>query len=184
MLEPEDGRDIDVADYISQVEDAVRRSALSRWSVDPDRIVLGFFSFNKLLMYLDLERSSAADNEIITSLFGDDGFSDARSNVGDGESLDDRLSPSDVFHVLDADSSQALAIHDAAQGLNMVIQGPPGTGKSQTIANIIAEAVAQGKRTLFVSEKMAALEVVKRRLDSIGLGNACLELHSHKTNKR
>ena len=89
-----------------------------------------------------------------------------------------------MFHVLDADSSQALAIHDAARGRNMVIQGPPGTGKSQTIANIIAEAIAQDKRTLFVSEKMAALEVVKRRLDSIGLGAACLELHSHKTNKR
>ena len=184
VLEPEDGQDIDVADYISQVEDAVRRSALSRWTVDPDRIVLGFFSFNKLLMYMDLGRSSVVNNETVTTLFGDDGFSDARSNVGDGESLDDRLSPSDVFHVLDADSSQALAIHDATQGRNMVIQGPPGTGKSQTITNIIAEAVAQGKRTLFVSEKMAALEVVKRRLDSIGLGNACLELHSHKTNKR
>ena len=184
VLEPEDGQDIDVADYISQVEDVVHRSALSRWNVEPDRIVLGFFSFNKLLMYLDLGRSSVADNETIISSFGDDGFSEPRSDIGDHESLDNRLSPSDVFHVLDADSSQALAIHDAARGRNMVIQGPPGTGKSQTIANIIAEAIAQDKRTLFVSEKMAALEVVKRRLDSIGLGAACLELHSHKTNKR
>ena len=66
----------------------------------------------------------------------------------------------------------------------MVIQGPPGTGKSQTIANVIADAVARGKRVLFVSEKMAALEVVMRRLANIGLGGACLELHSHKTNKR
>ena len=92
--------------------------------------------------------------------------------------------PNDIFHVLDADSSQALAIHDAGQGRNMVIEGPRGTGKSQTIANIIAEAVARDKSTLFVSEKMAALEVVNLRLDSIGLGAACLELHSHKTNKR
>ena len=186
VLEPEDGQDIDVAGYISQVEDVVRRSALSRWSVEPDRIVLGFFSFNKLLMYLDLDPGlpSVIDNEIITALFGDDGFLEPQSDIGDHESLDDRLSPGDVFHVLDADSSQTLAIHDAAQGRNMVIKGPPGTGKSQTITNIIAEAIAQGKRTLFVSEKMAALEVVKRRLDSIGLGAACLELHSHKTNKR
>ncbi|MCZ4238094.1 AAA family ATPase, partial [Staphylococcus equorum] len=65
-----------------------------------------------------------------------------------------------------------------------VIQGPPGTGKSQTIANIIAAAIGDGKRVLFVAEKMAALEVVKRRLDATGVGDACLELHSNKANKR
>ena len=184
VLEPLDGQDIDVAGYIAQVEEVVRQSAPSRWSVKPDRIVLGFFSFNKLLMYLDLGLPSVIDNEIISALFGDHGFTEPQSTIGNHESLDDRLKPGDVFHVLDADSSQVLAIHDAGRGRNMVIQGPPGTGKSQTIANIIAEAVAQGKRTLFVAEKMAALEVVKRRLDNIGLGNACLELHSHKTNKR
>ena len=183
-LEPLDGQDIDVAAYIARVEEVVRQSAPSRWSVEPDRIVLGFFSFNKLLMYLDLGLPSVIDNKIISALFGDHGFAEPQSAIGSHESLDDRLNPRDVFHVLDADSSQVLAIHDAGRGRNMVIQGPPGTGKSQTIANIIAEAVARGKRTLFVSEKMAALEVVKRRLDNIGLGNACLELHSHKTNKR
>ena len=183
-LEPLDGQDIDAAGYIAQVEELLHQSAPNRWSVEPDRIVLGFFSFNKLLMYLDLGLPSVIDNEIISALFGDDGFTEPQSTIGNYESLDDRLKPGDVFHVLDADSSQVLAIHDAGRGRNMVIQGPPGTGKSQTIANIIAEAVAQGKRTLFVSEKMAALEVVKRRLDHIGLGNACLELHSHKTNKR
>ena len=184
VLEREDGQDIDPAGYIAHVGDTFNQSATSRWTVEPDRIVLGFFSFNKLLMYLDLGHPSVTHNEIITALFGDYGFSEPQSAIGDHEHLDERLSPSGVFHVLDADSSQALAIHDAARGRNMVIQGPPGTGKSQTIANIIAEAVAHDKRTLFVSEKMAALEVVKRRLDSIGLGGACLELHSHKTNKR
>ena len=182
-LEPLDGQDIDVAGYIAQVDELVHLSAPTRWSVEPDRIVLGFFSFNKLLMYLDLGLPSVIDNKIISALFGDHGFTEPQSVIGNDESLDGRLKPGDVFHVLDADSSQVLAIHDAGQGRNMVIQGPPGTGKSQTIVNIIAEAVAQGKRTLFVSEKMAALEVVKRRLDNIGLGNACLELHSHKTNK-
>ena len=66
----------------------------------------------------------------------------------------------------------------------MVVEGPPGTGKSQTITNIIAELLAAGKKVLFVSEKMAALKVVKERLDSVGLGDFCLELHSHKSNKR
>jgi hypothetical protein len=70
------------------------------------------------------------------------------------------------------------------QTKNLVIEGPPGTGKSQTITNLIAATLAQGKRVLFVAEKLAALEVVKRRLDHAGLGDFCLELHSHKTQKR
>jgi hypothetical protein len=64
------------------------------------------------------------------------------------------------------------------------MQGPPGTGKSQTIANIIAECIAQGKSVLFVSDKMAALEVVYKRLSEVGLAHFCLELHSSKANKR
>ena len=183
-LEP-DNRDIDAAGYISQVTDIIGQSAPSRWFVEPDRIVLGFFSFNKLRMYLDLGDSAVADNEIIAALYGD-GFREPSSAIGDGDHLDSHLRPQDTYHVLDADSSQSLAIYDATRGggRNLVIQGPPGTGKSQTITNIIAEAIGRGKRVLFVSEKMAALEVVKRRLDSIGLGQACLELHSNKTNKR
>ena len=94
-------------------------------------------------MYLDLGDPSVVHNEIIAALFGDQGFSEFGPTVGDQERVDNRLAPSDVFHVLDADSSQALAIHEAGQGRNMVIQGPPGTGKSQTIANVIADAVAR-----------------------------------------
>src|SRR5258708_2208337 len=85
--------------------------------------------------------------------------------------------------ICDADSSQHSALIDAARGKNLVIEGPPGTGKSQTITNLIAASIANGKRVLFVAEKMAALEVVKRRLDNCGLGDFCLELHSHKTSK-
>jgi very-short-patch-repair endonuclease len=85
--------------------------------------------------------------------------------------------------ICDADSSQHSALIDAARGMNLVIEGPPGTGKSQTITNLIAASIAKGKRVLFVAEKMAALNVVKRRLDEYGLGDFCLELHSHKTNK-
>ena len=183
-LTPDDDRDIDAAAYIAQVADAISKSAPNRWFVEPDCIALGFFSFNKLLMYLDLNPKNPAitENEIIAALFGD-GFREPPSGIGDDDHLDARLSPRDTYHVLDADSSQSLAIHDATGGRNLVIQGPPGTGKSQTITNIIAEAVGRGQRVLFVSEKMAALEVVKRRLDNIGLGAACLELHSNKTKK-
>jgi DNA replication protein DnaC len=69
-------------------------------------------------------------------------------------------------------------------GHNLAIEGPPGTGKSQTITNIVAGAMAAGKRVLFLAEKMAALEVVKARLDHAGLGEFCLELHSTKARKK
>lgn len=85
---------------------------------------------------------------------------------------------------MDADPSQIAVIEDVKSGRNLVVQGPPGTGKSQTITNIIAESLAAGKTVLFVSEKMAALEVVKSRLDHAGLGPFCLELHSRKSNKK
>ena len=80
--------------------------------------------------------------------------------------------------------SQHSAIIDVKNGKSLVINGPPGTGKSQTITNIVASAIAVGKKVLFVSEKAAALEVVKQRLESAGLGDFCLELHSHKTQKK
>ena len=81
------------------------------------------------------------------------------------------------------DSSQLKAICAVDAGRDLVLEGPPGTGKSQTITNLIAHSLAKGKTVLFVSEKMAALEVVHRRLSSIGLGPFCLELHSSKARK-
>jgi hypothetical protein len=75
-------------------------------------------------------------------------------------------------------------IEEVRAGRNLVVQGPPGTGKSQTIANIIAAAAHDGKRVLFVAEKMAALSVVHDRLRKVGLGDLCLEIHSRAANKR
>ena len=94
------------------------------------------------------------------------------------------MPPSNSFQVIDADASQQEAIEAAKAGVSFVMQGPPGTGKSQTITNIIAESLAAGKRVLFVSQKMAALEVVQHRLNQAGLGDFCLQLHSHKRDKR
>ena len=98
--------------------------------------------------------------------------------------FDKQTKPTDVFQVVDADASQQDAIMMAEKGVSFVLQGPPGTGKSQTITNIISESLADGKKVLFVSEKMAALDVVHRRLASAGLDDFCLVLHSHKANKR
>ncbi|MFI3329008.1 MAG: DUF4011 domain-containing protein [bacterium] len=151
--------------------------------LDCEECALDFFSFTKLLMFKDLDINSWVDkngkinNEICEKLFVTD-FSEEE----DTEEKD--ITPVNICNVLDSDSSQSEAIYDVISGKNLVLQGPPGTGKSQTITNIIASSVANGKSVLFVSEKMAALDVVKRRLESVGLGDLVLELHSHKTNKK
>ena len=180
--------DLDVEEYLDEVAAAVRR--LKRWTVDRDAIHLGFFSFSKFLIYKDLdptqwpEEEQPADHPVVGALYDPEGFRGEPTALADGEHIDDHPKAADLHQVLDADSSQTLAVIDAIEGCNLVIQGPPGTGKSQTITNLVGEALARGKKILFVAEKMAALEVVKRRLDTIHLGDACLELHSHNTNKR
>lgn len=86
--------------------------------------------------------------------------------------------------ILRADSSQRKILEMVREGENVVIHGPPGTGKSQTIANIIADAVAREKTVLFVSAKKAALDVVYNRLKNAGLGRFCLEIHSTRKSKQ
>lgn len=181
------GDEFDPSAYMSAVSEAV--AGKTGWAVDADDIVLGFFSFAKFLMYRDLDPNNwpmdakLSEHELIKSLVSD-GFSSDLSPIGEDEAIDQHITPSQMTHIVDSDSSQTVAIHEVRSGRNIVIQGPPGTGKSQTIANIIASAVADQKTVLFVAEKMAALEVVKRRLDNTGVGDACLEIHSSKANKR
>jgi very-short-patch-repair endonuclease len=173
--------------YFERVAQAI--SSQPRWEVCENDIVLGFFSFAKFLMYRDLDPEiwpdshGLSEHPIIAGLLGE-GFPAGDPLIGEDESVDQHISAEELVHIVDADSSQTLAIHEVRQQRNLVIQGPPGTGKSQTIANAIASAVVDGKRVLFVAEKMAALEVVKRRLDAAGVGDVCLELHSNKANKR
>lgn len=159
-----------------------------RWTVDRDAMQLGFFSFSKLLMYRDLDLDAWPEggletHDLVRGLLYE-GFAGDDSIFGEGERLDDVLPPEKIFHVVDADASQARVIEEARTGKNLVVQGPPGTGKSQTIANIIAAAAKEGKTVLFVAEKMAALEVVHDRLVKVGLADICLELHSRSSNKR
>lgn len=177
---------LNLQNYCEEVNSEIRH--ISRWAVDASAIALGFFSFTKFLMYHDLDGATWPDDALsqhplLQSLLIS-GFNEPEPEIPDSANIDEHLDPAETHHVVDTDSSQALAIHDVSQGRNLVIQGPPGTGKSQTITNLIAEAIANGKRVLFVAEKMAALEVVKRNLDKVGLGDACLELHSHKMNKK
>lgn len=163
-------------------------SGQPRWAVQPNEICLGFFSFGKYLMYRDLDPATwppdkqPADHPVLGRLLGEEASNEAPA-FEDSMHIDTALAQSEVHFVTDADSSQTRAILEASAGRNLVIQGPPGTGKSQTITNIIAQCLGQGKTVLFVAEKMAALEVVKRRLDIAHLGDAVLELHSHKATK-
>lgn len=175
---------IDLVKVFSGIQSKIELK--ERWKVTND-IFLGLFSFAKFMMYKDLEANfqSILDNDIVKTICGQEIHKrESLDSLCSWEELKELTKPQKTFQVLDADSSQQRAIAVVKKGNNLVIEGPPGTGKSQTIANIIAELLADGKKVLFVSQKMAALEVVKKRLEAVGLGDFCLELHSKLTNKK
>ena len=172
--------DDDIEAYFDKVEALVSRL---KWTVARD-CKLGIFSFLKINMYQDLKNNAETiiKSPNVRAMAGDD-----MSVIGLGTGDGDMISPVDLLelhNVVDADSSQSEAIEMAKEGKSFVLQGPPGTGKSQTITNIIAECLADGKKVLFVSEKLAALSVVYDKLKKAGLEEFCLELHSHKANKK
>lgn len=156
------------------------------WRVD-EALQVGLYSFAKHLLWRDLREREA---DLRRSPLVEHLLDRPHEAYPQGEpltppaGLDARYSAVEVFAPLSYDSSQLSAILGAAAGSTMVLEGPPGTGKSQTITNLIAHSIAMGKTVLFVSEKMAALDVVKRRLERLDLGPACLELHSNKANKK
>jgi len=186
--DPEAPEDFDLNQYLDQCETVVDQR--EGWRLERNEINMGFFSFHKFVIYQDLDPRRWGDgallgeHETISSILGDGGFSREEPVIPSNANLDRILDRKTLFHVTDADSSQSEVLAEAGSGKSMIVQGPPGTGKSQTITNLIAQCVAEGKTVLFVAEKMAAIEVVKRRLDNIGLGDIALELHSNKTSKR
>ena len=174
------------AAYFEKVQEVIAQR--QRWKIDADGIQLGFFSFSKLLMYRDLAmdawpEDALAAHELTRGLLYE-GFETEEPLFAPNDRLDDVLPPEKLFHVVDADASQAKVIEEVRSGRNLVVQGPPGTGKSQTITNIVAAAAKEGKRVLFLAEKMAALSVVHDRLVKVGLQDVCLELHSRSANKK
>ena len=180
---PQDHSGLDIAGIWTRVRTAIRD--VRGWEVSED-VVLSMFSFAKYLMWKDLsERTEDLRKSPVVAHLLDTPREPYRSSIPFPEPrrLDAEYPPDKVFSPLPADSSQLAAIMAAAKGKDFVLIGPPGTGKSQTIANLIAQCLAEGKRVLFVAEKIAALDVVYRRLREVGLGDFCLELHSNKSRK-
>lgn len=176
-------------EYVESVRTAISKE--TRWTVLENEALLGFFSFNKFLLWRDLQPENwpKADqllqHPIVKTLLMPprDGTEPEPPVIPADDKIDDHFTPADLVYVVDADSSQTEAIQTVLSGRNVVIQGPPGTGKSQTITNIISGAIHKGWKVLFIAEKMAALEVVESRLSSTGLGVTCLQLHSRKSTK-
>ena len=180
---PEFDIDADIRVFIDDISEKVKNIKNCSCSSDT---VLSLFSFNKKIMYDDLVKNTGKirNHPVIKAFAGDASCLRDPSSINFAEYDHDNKNPQNSFQVLDADSTQQDAIASAKNGLSFILQGAPGTGKSQTIANIIAECLAAHKKVLFVSEKAAALDVVHKRLANAGLGDFCLTLHSHKSNKK
>jgi len=186
----EDERAASIDNYLRQVKTVIE--GRQRWNVRR-WLVLGHFAFGRSAMYADLNpenwKVDPVQHSLVSSILrgaeNSEGEGAALPSIPEDYQIDDpeieKVAP---WLIQDADASQHSALVDVMRGKNLVIQGPPGTGKSQTITNIIANAMEAGKRILFLSEKQAALEVVKRRLTSAGLGDFCLELHSDKSSPK
>lgn len=173
-----DSDDDDIDDYMQQIETLANEHG---WRVIREASV-GLISFQKITMYKDIANNidKLVNHPLINAISG---VKNTDNDIDFDITTPDAVSAKNIYQVLNSDSSQQEAIEYSKRGYSFVMQGPPGTGKSQTITNIISEALAMGKTVLFVSEKMAALQVVYRRLEETNLAEFCLPLHNYKANK-
>ena len=180
---PRDAHGIDVSLVLHLVREAVKEQ--KEWEVIEDS-VLGIFSFSKFVMWNDIHIHDAAvmESPVISSLVEGRLMMEDEGEPVDARQLDITMRPEKMALPVDIDSSQLEAVAEAERGRSFILFGPPGTGKSQTITNLIANALYHQQRVLFVAEKKAALEVVQARLEKIGLAPFCLELHSNKVDKQ
>lgn len=177
---PKDDSGVDVKLVFNTIRKGIMNQR--RWNVE-EQAILGIFSFSKFIMWNDIHNNAdkLCKNKIVKSLIS----GVIEWNTGDDIdfNLDKDFKPADIALPISADSFQMEAVCNARTGNSFILHGPPGTGKSQTITNIIADALYNGKKVLFVAEKMAALSVVQKRLSDIGIAPFCLELHSNKSKK-
>lgn len=180
---PKDAHGIDVSLVLHLVREAVKEQ--TEWEVVEDS-VLGIFSFSKFVMWNDIHSHGTAvmESPIISSLVEGRLMMADEGDPIDARQLDATMRPEKMALPVDTDSSQLEAVAESERGHSFILFGPPGTGKSQTITNLIANALYHQQRVLFVAEKKAALDVVQSRLAKIGLAPFCLELHSNKVDKQ
>lgn len=179
---PTDDSGIDVDGVLKTVRTLIADHP--NWQVWEESLI-GLFSFSKFVMWNDIHAGGEQmrRHPIIGSLVSRKLQLDTSQEAADASTADTTHEPKDFCTPVDADSSQLEAVIESGEGKSFILHGPPGTGKSQTITNIIANALYHGKRVLFVAEKMAALSVVQRRLKKIGIGDFCMEMHSNKATK-
>ncbi len=178
---PKDDFGIDVKTVFNIIRQAIMTK--KGWDVE-EQSFLATFSFSKFILWNDIHYNAdnLLKNKVVRSLVS--GKLEWQPNLTDHSyNLDTSIHPADISLPISSDASQLQAILTSANNESFVLHGPPGTGKSQTITNIIANALYQGKRVLFVSAKKAALDVVHSRLNAVGIGAFCLELHSNKSKK-
>ena len=174
--------DPDMDEIFSTFADAVKDK--KDWHISKE-IGLGIFSFSKIVIWKDLVDNEDAflKHPFVSALAKGEGWHDDGVKIFPQEDVEKHIDPKKLYCPLEADSSQLAAVLYSQMGKSFVLHGQPGTGKSQTIANMISQNLAHGRKVLFVSEKKAALDVVYKRLSDIGLGPFCLELHSNKADK-
>ncbi|MDE2787672.1 MAG: AAA domain-containing protein [Chloroflexota bacterium] len=180
--------DLSLTGVKKQLQDLERRWSKVAGIAIADRVVAGNFIYTNMPMVADLDHNLAAfaDNDFVAAIAG---VNEARQALADRIqdpplNRPDTDPPENEFLVVDADASQNRAINRVLAGESLVIWGPPGTGKSQTIANLIASLISQGKRVLFVAEKRAAIEVVIARLRRVGLSNLVMDVHGGVRSRR
>lgn len=172
---PEDEHGLDIPRIFAIIRKAVM--SLSMWDIVEVGLI-GNFSFSQFVMWNDIHNNHKflENSKIVISLMN--------GAVQWDCAIPEGIDKQSAYLPVAVDASQLRAINMAAEGVSFVLHGPPGTGKSQTITAMIANALTKGKTILFVAEKMAALEVVQKRLASLGIGDFCLELHSNKATKK
>lgn len=182
-----DSAGLDVAGGLRQLRDEIAERGLdTQFGFEvTDSVALGLLRFNKIRLWKDLDEhweqftTSPVVHHFISRV-GESFTDPILSEQAERQTLNDTT----LLNPQPADGAQSAAILRAISGETFVLEGPPGTGKSQTITNLLANALARGLKVLFVAEKQAALDVVNERLEEVGLTPFCLDLHDKGSTTR
>ncbi len=175
-----DSASFDIEEYFDTLEEHF--SGNSSCHFDKNHISLDVFNYNRLCMYRDVSRhmTEIENNPIIKAMFGE-----AIPTYSTPKGLD-HVDPRTTFSILDSNTSQNNVIERFRAGESFVLEGPPGTGKTQTIVNMISEALMAHKKVLFVSGKMSAVTTVMKKLDmpGVSLDRHCLLIKGEGEDKK